>query len=83
MFFFGTMFYRDNDEIRRLDLLTAIFAVIWSGWTGGANFIRFPAKNSCKNAAAKLFYLFDQIDEEQLQIQENSKLLTEGIKGNI
>jgi len=47
MFYFGTMFVRDNSSITTLNLLTAIFAVIWSGWTSGANFIRLPTKKSC------------------------------------
>ena len=68
MFFFGTMFFRDNGEIKRLNLLTAIFAVIWSGWTAGANFIRLPPSNCCKNAVSKILYLIDQKDEDQIQM---------------
>lgn len=64
MFYFGTMFYRDNSSVTTLHLLTAIFAVIWSGWTGGANFIRLPAKKSCERAASNLFFLLDEKDEE-------------------
>jgi hypothetical protein len=55
--------------------MTAIFAVIWSGWTSGANFIRLPAKKSCEIAAANIFSLFDEIDEEENQVREKSKLL--------
>ncbi len=47
MFYFGTMFEKNNSQITTLNLLTCIFAVIWSGWTGGANFIRLPIKKSC------------------------------------
>jgi len=75
MFFFGTMFYRDNSNISTLHLLTAIFAVIWSGWTSGANFIRLPDKKSCEIAASNLFFLLDELDEEENQINEKSKLL--------
>ncbi len=58
-----------------LHLLTAIFAVIWSGWTSGANFIRLPVKKSCEIAAANIFSLLDEIDEEENQVREKSKLL--------
>lgn len=64
MFYFGSKFYRDNSEVTTLRLLTAIFAIIWSGWTSGANFIRLPTKKSCEIAAANIFSLLDEVDEE-------------------
>lgn len=68
MFFFGAIFYRENTDIKPLNLLTAIFAVIWSGWTSGANFIRLPTKKSYERAASNLFELMDEIDEEAIQV---------------
>jgi ATP-binding cassette, subfamily B (MDR/TAP), member 1 len=68
MFYFGAQFFKNNREITALDLLTAIFAVIWSGWTSGANFIRLPDKTLCRKAAAYLFFILDEHDENDLQI---------------
>lgn len=69
MFYFGSLFLKNNpDSVTVLSLFTAIFAVIWPGWTSGSNFFRAPDLVMAKKASVNHF-LIDSIDEKELQIK--------------
>lgn len=52
MFYFGSIFLKDNsNKMSVLSLFSAIFAVIWPGWTSGSNFFRAPDFEMCKKSA--------------------------------
>lgn len=55
MFDIGSVFLRGNQSMTVLSLFTAIFAVIWPGWTSGSNFFRTPNWEKCKNGVS--YYL--------------------------
>ncbi len=64
MFYFGSLFLKNNpDTVTVLSLFTAIFAVIWPGWTSGSNFFRAPDLIMAKKASVSHFALIDSIDE--------------------
>lgn len=51
MFYCGSHFLKDNvSNLTVLSLFSAIFAVIWPGWTSGSNFFRFPDYKVAKEA---------------------------------
>jgi ABC-type multidrug transport system fused ATPase/permease subunit len=64
-------------------VFTAIYAIVFGAMTVGNNSHFLPDIASAKEAAASLFEIIDAEDEDQIQVKENSKLLTTGIKGDI
>ncbi len=62
LFWFGSLFRRDNADVEVIDIFTAIFAIVWAGWTAGNNFFFMPDIAQGEKAAANLFYLLDRSD---------------------
>ena len=65
------------------DMFTAVFSIIFAGMTSGNNSHFLPDEAACKNSAANLFVIQDSTDEDQMQINEKSKMLKEGLRGDI
>jgi hypothetical protein len=42
LFWLGAIFRRDVPGIETIDIFTAIFAIVWAGWTAGNNFFFMP-----------------------------------------
>jgi ATP-binding cassette subfamily B (MDR/TAP) protein 1 len=42
LFWLGSIIRKDNDNISTHYIFTAIFAIVWSGWTAGNNFFFMP-----------------------------------------
>lgn len=60
MFYFGSVFLKDNNgEMSVLSLFSGIFAVIWPGWTSGSNFFRVPDYEKCKRGGCCYFEIMD------------------------
>ena len=64
-------------------MFTAIYALMFAAMGAGNNAHFMPDAAAAKNAAANLFLILDTEDEDQLQIREESKMLKEGINGDI
>ena len=64
LFWTGALFRRDNSDLEIVDIFTAIFAIVWAGWTAGNNFFFMPDIVQGERSAANLFYLLDRKDEE-------------------
>lgn len=56
-------------------MFTAIFSIFFSAMSVGNNSHVLPDIGVCKISAANLFQILDTKDEEQIQIDENSKML--------
>lgn len=82
MFFLGAVYAKSNN-LATEDVLVAIYAVVYAGMIAGnkANFL--PDLNEVQVSAAKFFRIIDGKDEDQLQKESGSKMLTTPIKGNI
>jgi hypothetical protein len=62
LFYVGAVVIRDNSDVGVVDVFTAIFAIVWSGWTAGNNFFFMPDIQAGEKAASHLFYLLDHRD---------------------
>jgi len=67
IFYLGTLFIRDNDDVTVNDVFTAIFAIMFAGMSVGNNSHFMPDAAAAKNAAANLFLILDSEDESQIQ----------------
>ena len=83
LFFLGALFVRDNESVEIDDMFTAIYAIMFAGMTAGNNSHFIPDAAACNNSAANIFQIQDSLDEDQMQDQEESKRLKEGIEGDI
>ena len=83
LFFIGSVFIRDNAEVSVEDMFTAVYALVFAAMSAGNNAHFMPDAAAANNAAANLFLILDTEDEEQIQIKEESKMLKEGISGDI
>jgi L-serine deaminase len=61
-------------------MFTAVYGIMFAGMTAGNNSHFMPDTAACKNSAANLFEILDSEDEEQMQINQQSKMITNGIK---
>lgn len=66
-----------------MDMFTAVYAILFAGMTAGNNAHFAPDAAACQAAAANLFSILDSEDEDQKQTNENSKMLLDGIQGDI
>ena len=64
-------------------MFTAVFAILFAGMTAGNNSHFLPDEAACQNSAANLFMIQDSEDEDQMQVREGSKMIREGIVGDI
>lgn len=55
IFFLGTIFIRDNEDVSIEDVFTAIYAIVFGAMTVGNNAHFLPDIASAKQAAASLF----------------------------
>jgi ABC-type multidrug transport system fused ATPase/permease subunit len=84
LFYVGAVFVHDfPSEVTVDKMFTAIYAIMFAGMTAGNNAHFMPDTAACKNSAANLFEIQDSKDEEQLQVNEGSKMLTTGADGDI
>lgn len=83
LFFLGAVFVRDNPGVTVEKMFTAIYAIMFAGMTAGNNAHFMPDAAACKNSAANLFQIQDSLDEDQMQVAENSKMLKSGADGDI
>ena len=86
-FIFGLVFYlgmvfMERHSLSMTNVFVAIFAVLFSGMTAGNNGHFMPDVAASKSSAANIFEIQDGIDEDQLQVEGKSKMLTNKIKGN-
>lgn len=65
------------------DMFTAVYALMFAAMGAGNNAHFMPGAAATRNAAANLFLILDTEDEDQIQIQESSKMLRTGINGDI
>jgi ABC-type multidrug transport system fused ATPase/permease subunit len=73
----------NRNGLQIADVFTAIYAIMFSGMTAGNNAHFMPDIAEGKKSAASLFEIQDSNDEDQLQIQNKSKMLKDPIKGHI
>lgn len=83
IFYLGALFARDNDDVNVMDMFTSVLAILFAGMTAGNNSHFIPDLAACKNSAANLFTILDGKDENQIQDESGSKMLTSGIVGDI
>ena len=83
IFYVGAVFVRDNADVTVEDMFTAMFALTFAGMSTGNNAHFMPEAGVAQNAAANLFLILDTEDEDQVQTREESKMLKEGINGDI
>lgn len=83
LFYIGAIFVRDHKTVDVENMFIAVYAIIFAGMTTGNNSHFMPDAGACSNAASNLFEIQDSIDEDQKQVEEESKMLTEGIDGDI
>ena len=81
IFYLGAIFVRDNEDAELMDMFTAVYAILFAGMTAGNNAHFAPDAAACKIAAAHLFSILDSDDEDQIQFNQNSKMLTKGVEG--
>ncbi len=74
IFYLGIIFMNHND-LKVADVFTAIYAILFAGMTAGNNAHLLPDVGLAKKAAANIFEIQDNLDEDQLQIEGKSKLL--------
>lgn len=82
IFYLGSLFVQNN-AVAIDSMFTAIFAIFFSAMTVGNNSHILPDMAECKVSAGNLFLILDTKDEDQIQIDEKSKLLKTKINGNI
>jgi len=82
IFYLGSLFVQNNG-VAIDSMFTAIFAIFFSAMTVGNNSHILPDMAECKVSAGNLFMILDTKDEDQIQIDEKSKLLKTKINGNI
>ena len=82
IFYLGIIFMNRNN-LSIDDVFTAIFAITFSGMTAGNNAHFMPDMAAGKKAAASIFEIQDAKDEDQLQQESESKMLTTPIRGDI
>lgn len=80
LFYLGAIFVRDNKGVTVTDMFTAVYAIMFAGMTAGNNSHFMPDMAASKNSAANLFEILDSQDEDQIQIDQNSKMLKIGIE---
>jgi len=89
MFFvFGLIFYlgcifTKNYNLELSDVFTAIYGIVFSGMAVGNNSHFLPDAAAAKSSAVNLFHIQDSLDEDQMQIAENSKMLRNIVVGDI
>lgn len=83
LFFIGSVFIRDNADVSVEDMFTAVYALVFAAMSAGNNAHFMPDAAAANNAAANLFLILDTEDEEQIQVKEESKMLKQGISGDI
>ena len=83
LFWIGSIFVRDHDDVTVEDMFTAVYALMFAAMGAGNNAHFMPDAAAARNAAANLFLILDTEDEDQIQIQESSKMLRTGINGDI
>ena len=66
IFYLGVVFLNKNG-LKIEDIFTAIYAIVFSGMTAGNNAHFMPDMAAGKKAAASLFSILDDKDEDQLQ----------------
>ncbi len=74
---------KDNPDVSLINIFYGIMTITWAGWYSGNNFYFMPDVVEGKSSAKSLFSVLDAIDEDQIQILQNSKLLKNPIQGNI
>jgi ATP-binding cassette, subfamily B (MDR/TAP), member 1 len=82
IFYFGVIFMVDNN-LEMANVFTAIYAITFSGMTAGNNAHFMPDMAAGKKAAASIFDILDSSDEDQIQIDNKSKMLKTNIKGEV
>jgi ATP-binding cassette, subfamily B (MDR/TAP), member 1 len=82
IFYLGVIFMNRNN-LQMADVFTAIYAIVFSGMTAGNNAHFMPDMAAGKKAAASIFEIQDALDEDQLQVESQSRMLTPNIRGNI
>lgn len=80
IFYIGSLFVLNNG-VQVQNMFTSIFAIFFSAMTVGNNSHILPDMGECKISAANLFLILDTKDEDQIQIDENSKLFRKEING--
>lgn len=68
LFYVGSIFVNNHEEVEVEDMFTAVFATIFSGIIAGSNAGLIPDEVACKRAAANLFLIQDSQDEDQIQV---------------
>jgi ATP-binding cassette subfamily B (MDR/TAP) protein 1 len=64
-------------------MFTAVYAITFAAMSAGNNAHFMPDVAQTNNAAANLFLILDSEDEEQMQAREESKMIKEGVNGDI
>ncbi len=80
--YLGAIFLRDNN-LAIIDIFTAAYAILFMGVDIGNSAHFMPDMVAAKKAAANIFSILDEEDEDQLQVKSQSRLLKTPIKGHI
>lgn len=59
LFYLGSLFVRDIEDVTTGDMFTAVYAVLFAGMTAGNNAHFMPDAAAAKNSAANLFEIQD------------------------
>ena len=82
IFYLGAVFGREYN-LPMSHVLTTVYIFIFSGVLGGNKIMFMPDYKPIVHSSLKMFDLLDSTDEDQLQVQDASKMLKTPIKGDI
>lgn len=77
IFYIGALFVRDAN-VKFVDVFTALYAIMFAAMRTGNSMQFMPDMAASKNSAANLFEILDGEDEEQIQMKQESKMITKG-----
>ena len=83
LIFYISSHFVQNNGVSVENMFVAIFSVLFSGLTVGNHLHILPNLGDCKISAANLFVILDTKDEDEIQIEQNSKLMKTKISGDI
>ena len=81
--YLGSVFVEENSDATTEDMFVAVFAITFAAMTAGNNMVFMPDLAAAKTSASNLFFILDSVDEDTIQQQQESKMITEGNVGHI
>ena len=73
LFYFGAKIMKDDPSVSLLNIFYGIMTITWAGWYSSNNFYFMPDVIESKRSAEALFAVLDSEDEDQIQINQESR----------